>query len=140
MFATDLCSPKVFKGTLTSGALSNYKKKLQTNLVRRQRELDLTFPVDQPLTVQTHSVFSEILQKGHYQAVAFLESLLPFHDTLIEAGIESKSGWNDQILTYVKAVNERVHTACTLLNEGTPASMLIWACFALRRCWIGMRS
>ena len=125
VFAPDLSTPKIFKGTLTTGTLARYKKSLQTNMLRRQREIDLTFPQDQVNTVQSHAVFSEILQKGHHQAVTFLESLLPFHDTLLEAGIDSKSGWNDQILTYVKAVGDRVHTARTLLREGTPASMLM---------------
>jgi len=125
IFAPELATPKIFKGTLTTGTLARFKKLLQTNMMQRQRELDLVFPVDHPRTAQTHSVFSEILQKGNYQAVAFLESLLPFHDTLVEAGIESKTGWNDQILTYVKAVGDRVQTTRSILREGTPASMLM---------------
>ena len=125
VFAPELSTPKIFKGTMTTGTLASYKKTLQTNLTRRQRELDLTFPPDQVGTVQTHAVFSEILQKGNHQAVTFLESLLPFHDTLVEAGIESKVGWNDQILTYVKAVGDRVHTVRTVLHEGTPASIMM---------------
>ena len=125
VFSPELSSPKIFKGTFTTGTLARYKKTLQSNMMQRQREINLVFPVDQPNTVQANSVFSEVLQKGHYQAVAFLESLLPFHDTLVEAGLDGKEGWNDQILTYVKAVGDRVHTARTLMKEGTPASIVM---------------
>ena len=44
VFATDLCTPKVFKGTMTTGTLNTFKKKLQSRGMSSLRLLSAGSP------------------------------------------------------------------------------------------------
>ena len=70
-----------------------------------------------------HAVLSHIMRKGYYQAVGFMESILPFYRMLTGAQIDSGTAW-DRVLGYTKAVFDRVHVVRTTSMDRTQGGMI----------------
>ncbi len=60
---------------------------------------------------------------GYYQAVGFLELLIPFSDMLTVLEIKEITAW-DWVLGYTKTVFEWVHNARTISSNQTKGEML----------------
>ena len=79
--------------------------------------------MDQHKLVRTNAVFSAILRLGYFQAVGFLESLLPFCKMMTQAGLSEAEAWL-KCLTYARAVFTRVHKVRTMASVYSVGSML----------------
>jgi len=60
---------------------------------------------------------------GYFQAVGFLESLLPFHKMMTQAGLSDEEAWG-KCLTYARAVFARIFEVRTVASVHTVGSML----------------
>ena len=96
---------------------------LSNNRDQNQRSIDARFPRDQHKHVRTNAVFLAILRPGYFQAVGFLESLLPFCKMMTQAGLSEPEAWL-KCLTYARAVFTRVHEVFTVNSVHSIGSML----------------
>ena len=85
--------------------------------------IDHHFPSDQTKTSQAHAVFSAILRLGYFQAVGFLESLLPFDKMMTDAGLNGEQSWK-KCLTYSCAVFARIYEVRTISADYTLGTMI----------------
>ena len=122
-FAPAFASPDTFEGTAEFSAKAQMLSTLATNRDRHQRSIDARFPRDQAKHVKPNAVFSALLRLGYFQAVGFLESLLPFHKMMTEAGLGMEEAWG-KCLTYARAVFVRVYEVRTVASVHTVGSML----------------
>ena len=63
------------------------------------------------------------MRKGYYQAVGFIESILPFYRMLTGAQIDGATAW-DRVLGYTKAVFVRIHEVRTQSMDRTQGAMI----------------
>ena len=122
-FTPSFSSPTTFEGDAEYSAKGNMLSSLSNNRNRHQAALDLRFPSDQPKHAKAHAVFSAILRLGYFQAVGFLESLLPFNKMMEQSGMSPGESWK-KCLTYARAVFTRIHEVRTVSTEHTAGSML----------------
>ena len=122
-FTPPFSSSDTFEGDAEFSAKSTMETTLSNNRDRHQAALDLRFPPDQPKHAKAHAVFSAILRLGYFQAVGFLESLLPFNKMMVQAGMSHTEAWK-KCLTYSRAVFTRIHEVRTVSTEHTAGSML----------------
>ena len=116
-------SPEVFEGNIEHSTKATMLKTLEGNQRQGQAAIDARFPPDQRSNVKVHAVLSYILRKGYFQAVGFVESILPFHRMLTGAQIDSGTAW-DRVLGYTKAVFDRVHEVRTTSLDRTQGGMI----------------
>ena len=123
MFAPALSSPDCFEGNAEFSSKTEFLATLSTNRERHQQSIDGRFPRDQPKHAKTNAVFSAMCRLGYFQAVGFLESLLPFHKMMHQAGLSDEEAWT-KCLTYARAVFARVYEVRTTSSQHTVGSML----------------
>ena len=122
-FAPAFSSPEAFEGNAEFSAKTQMLSTLSNNRERHQRSIDARFPRDQPKHVKPNAVFSALLRLGYFQAVGFLESLLPFHKMMTDAGLGVEEAWG-KCLTYARAVFARIYEVRTVASVHTAGSML----------------
>ena len=98
-------------------------KKLASNRTQFQTAIDIRFPPDKAAHLKTNAVCSHILRLGYFQAVGFLQSILPFDRMMTGAGLSSSESWN-KCLTYVKAVFTRIFKVHTVSEYKSLGSMI----------------
>ena len=75
--------------------------------------------------MKANTVFSAMVRLGCFQAVGFLESLLPFHKMMNQAGLGEDDAWTkSKCLTYARAVFGRIFEVRTVAPVHTVGSML----------------
>ena len=116
-------SAEVFEGSIENSTKSTLLKTLENNQRQGQAAIDARFPPDQRQHTKVHAVLSHIMRKGYYQAVGFVESILPFHRMLTGAQIEGATAW-DRVLGYTKAVFSRIHEVRTVSMDRTQGAMI----------------
>ena len=123
MFAPAFSSPSAFEGDAEFSTNGQMLLTLSNNRERHQRSIDSRFPRDQPRHVRANAVFSAMARLGYFQAVGFLESLLPFHKMMNQAGLGEDEAWT-KCLTYARAVFARIFEVRTVASVHTVGSML----------------
>jgi hypothetical protein len=110
-------SAEVFDGDSEHSTRADYKDRLSANQDTHQQAIDEEFPPDQVLHAKTNAILSAILRKGYYQAVGFLDSMVPFYKLLTGAGLTAGEAWENKILTYSMSVFASVHRVRTITSE-----------------------
>ena len=123
VFAAPFSSADVFEGNLEQSQKADILATLKSNRDQHQTTLDSRFPPDQPNHSTTHAILSHLLREGYFQAVGFIESLLPFDKMMTGAGLGASESWN-KCLTYSKAIFKRVHEVRTTSTDHTEGAML----------------
>ena len=120
-FVGSFGSASIYEGDQAFSSKTEKLRALEVNRGRFEQGIDFAFPPDQPGQAKANAVFSHILRKGYNQAKSFLESLLPFHKMMTNAGLSESEAWK-KVLTYVTAVFMRVGQVRTItmaMNDGT---------------------
>ena len=129
MFGIGFSSPDPFEGEYKNSSKGRMLAKLVANRSQFQVAIDNRYPPGVSRHVKTHAVCSYILRHGYFQAVGFLESLMPFQKMMTGAGLTSIESWK-KCLTYSKAIFNRIHDVRTLSSDRTSGSMLYGMLFA----------
>jgi len=122
-FQPSFGSEDAFEGTSEFSPLRRFLNNLRNNRDRTQQSINARFPSHEPKSARPNAVLSEILRMGYFQAVGFLQSLLPFSKMMTKAGLSPEVAWT-KCLTYALAVFERIHEVRTTALLHTPGSML----------------
>ena len=85
-FQPSFGSHTVFEGTAEFSSCDALKKQLSDNLATYQESIDLEFAPEQPQNARSHTVFLAIVRRGYYQAIGFLNAIMPFYKLLAMAG------------------------------------------------------
>jgi hypothetical protein len=123
-FQSAFSSAEVYDGDSEHSTRNSYKDRLSANQEIHQRAIDEEFPPDQVIHSKTNAIFSAILRKGYYQAVGFLDSLMPFYKLLTGAGLTKAEAWDNKILTYAMSVFASVHRVRTVTSETKTHTMM----------------
>ena len=116
-------SQEIFQGDIEHSTKGQMLKTLESNQRQGQAAIDARFPPERQANAKVHAVLSFILRKGYYQAVGFLESVLPFNRMMTGAQISTDTAW-DRVLGYTKAVVERIHEVRTVTMDRTQGGMI----------------
>ena len=123
VFQPPFASAEVFEGDIENSTKAAMLAALETNQRQGQAAIDTRFPPDQSHHVKVHAVLSFIIRKGYYQAVGFLQSVLPFNRMMTGAQIDMETAW-DRVLGYTKAVFARIHEVRTVSMDRTQGGMI----------------
>ena len=85
--------------------------------------IDTRYPPNQSVQAKTHAVCSHVLRQGYFQAVGFLESIIPFQRMMTAAALTQSDAWK-KCLTYTKAIFARIYEVRTVSSDRTLGSML----------------
>jgi len=122
-FSTLLSSAEVFEGNSEFSPKDDMLRTLKINRDRVQESIDARFPRNKSNHTKVNAVLSDILRLGYFQAVGFLESLLPFNKMMRQAGLSEEEAWG-KCLTYAGAVFTRIYEVRTVASVRTIGSML----------------
>ena len=122
-FSTLLSSAEVFEGNSEFSPKDDMLRTLKINRDRVQESIDARFPRNKSNHTKINAVLSDILRLGYFQAVGFLESLLPFNKMMRQAGLSEEEAWG-KCLTYAGAVFTRIYEVRTVASVRTIGSML----------------
>ena len=86
--------------------------------------MDVEFLPDQPQHAQSHPVFSAIIRRGYYQAIGFLNAIMPFCKLLALAGLPDTKAWGNKMLTFTMSIFETTNRVRTITSEGAAYTML----------------
>ena len=123
VFMPAFTSADVFEGNIEHSTKATMLKTLENNQRQGQAAIDARFPPDQLHHTKIHAVLSHIMRKGYYQAVGFVESILPFYRMLTGAQIDGTTAW-ERVLGYTKAVFTRIHEVRTQSMDRTQGAMI----------------
>jgi hypothetical protein len=123
VFTAPFSSADIFEGNIEISQKADMLDTLKANRDQHQNTLDTRFPPDQTNHAPTHAVLSHLLREGYFQAVGFLDSLLPFNKMMTGASLGTAAAWN-KCLTYAKAVFKRVNDVRTTSTDHTSGAML----------------
>ena len=123
VFGTCFATADLFEGTFENLAKERLLTKLESNRSQYQVAIDTRYPPDQSKHAKTHAVCSHVLRQGYFQAVGFLESIIPFQRMMTGAALTQGDAWK-KCLTYTKAIFSRIYEVRTVSSDRTPGSML----------------
>ena len=123
VFVAAFLSADVFEGTIESSCKAKALSTLESNCKKHQAAIDARFPADQSTHSKTHAVLSAILRHGYFQAVGYLESLIPFNKMMTATGLVNEEAWK-KCLTYSRAVFDWIHGVRSTSSDHDAGSML----------------
>jgi hypothetical protein len=123
VFTAPFSSYNVYSGNTESSTKTSMLTTLANNRDQHQTAIDMRFPSDQPKTAKAHAVCSTILRMGYFQAVGFLESILPFSKMMTDASLTNEVAWA-KCLTYCRDVFKRIQEVRTVSSDYTLGSMI----------------
>ena len=123
-FQPSFGSHTVFEGTAEFSACEALKKQLSDNLATYQESIDVEFPPEQSRNARSHAVFSAIVRRGYYQAIGFLNAIMPFYKLLAMAGLPATEACGKKMLTFTMSIFETTHRVRTITSEGAAHTML----------------
>jgi hypothetical protein len=123
VFTSPWATAKIFEGDSENSPKADMLSALSHNRDQHQAAIDLRFPADQPKFAKAHAIASAILRLGYFQAVGFIDSILPFNKMMVDAGLDEPNSWL-KCLTYARAVCYRIFEVRTISKDRTVGAMI----------------